>query len=317
MAELMKIVGLKRSYDQNSGITDIDMHISRETLHGFLGLNGSGKTTTMKIIMGLLKRDDGKIEYEGREYDPSNVNDRANIGFSPDLPFYPPYLTGEELISVYGYIRGFTKSESKKEAQNLLKMVDLYDSRNKKIGKYSRGMLARIGIAVSLIGDPNLIILDEPTSGLDPSAASTVRNLLLELRKDGKTVVLSSHLLGEVQNICQNITIIHRGMTIKEGSLNEIIRESNGDYRYAAEFSKITQTLLAEIENIEGIKEVNIVEKEGDGAKLKLSADRDIRETVATIALKNGSLMISCIPDKQSLEDLFLILVGDRSGNIF
>ena len=316
MAELMKITGLKKRYDNNSGITDIRMNISKGTIHGFLGLNGSGKTTTMKIIMGLLRKDGGMIEYDGREYDPANVNDRANIGFSPDLPFYPPYLTGEELVAVYGHMRGLTKSESKKAAEDLLKMVELYDHRNKKVGKYSRGMLARVGIAVSLIGDPGMIILDEPTSGLDPAATSTVRNLLGKLRKDGKTVLLSSHLLGEVQNMCQNITIIHAGSTIMEGSMNDLIEKFSNDQRYVAEFSKISPTIVSEIRKVEGINKVQVIDTEGRPMKLTFYANSDIRENVAMIAVKNGSMMISCTPEGQSLEELFLKLVGNRDDKL-
>lgn len=316
MAEIMKITGLKKRYDNNSGITDIRMNISKSTIHGFLGLNGSGKTTTMKIIMGLLRKDGGMIEYDGKEYDPANVNDRANIGFSPDLPFFPPYLTGEEMMAVYSHMRGLTKSESKKVAEDLLKMVELYDHRNKKVGKYSRGMLARVGIAVSLIGDPSLIILDEPTSGLDPAATSTVRNLLRELRKDGKTVLLSSHLLGEVQNMCQNVTIIHAGRTIMEGSINELTGKFSNAQRYMAEFSKISPTIISEIQKVEGINEVEVIHKEGSPVKLMFSSNNDIRENVAIIAIKNGSVMISCTPETQSLEELFLKLIGDRGDKL-
>jgi len=307
----MKIEGLRKNYDVNSGIANIDMHISNGTIHGFLGLNGSGKTTTMKIIMGLLRKDGGIIEYNGENYDPSRVTNRGRIGFSPDLPFYPPYLTGEELLCVYGRIRGFSKSEGQNEALNLLKMVDLQSYRSKKIGRYSRGMLSRLGIAVSLIGEPSMIILDEPTSGLDPAASLTIRNLLSEQRKSGVTILLSSHLLGEIQGICQKVTIIHRGKTLKEGPVKDIMREFNNGQRYIAEFNNLPPPLLSEIKRIEGIDEVSAIEKRMNVIKFRVSSDDDIREIIAKIALKNGAVMVSCTSDEQSLEDLFLKLVGD------
>jgi ABC-2 type transport system ATP-binding protein len=311
MTELMKIIHLQKYYDLNSGITDINIHISKGTIHGFLGLNGSGKTTTMKIIMGLLKRDGGSIECNNLPYEPSSIKDRANIGFATDLPYFPPYLTGNEILILYGRIRRISKSEITKESLNLLKLVNLEESRNKKIGKYSIGMLSRLGIAVSLIGDPDMIILDEPTAGLDPVSSSTVRNLLVEMKKNEKTVLLSSHLLGEVQDMCQNVTIIHKGKTLMEGSIKDIMMNSNNTYSYIAEFNNLPPKMLLEIKGLKGIDEVNVIDEKNNSIKLKTSMDIDIRADIARIALKNGVIMLSCTQDELSLEKVFLKLISD------
>ncbi len=315
MSELMKIVGLRKNYGLNSGIENVNMRVSTSTIHGFLGLNGSGKTTTMKIIMGLLRRDGGSIEFQGEEYDPENLIHRARIGFSTDIPYFPPYLTGEELLLSYGKIRSSSGRGMKFDTHRLLKLVNLDDQRNKKIGKYSRGMLSRLGIAVSLIGDPEMMILDEPTSGLDPAAAVSVRDLLGDLRREGKTILLSSHLLGEVQEMCQAVTIIHKGETMMEGSIEDISKKFSHNNNYTIQFNGMSDELVSEIEHIYGIKDIRILDKSSNVLDISASGENDLREIIAKTAVKNGVLMISFVKDKQSLEDLFLKLVSDYNGH--
>lgn len=306
----MKISNLCKMYTSGSGITDVNMNLLDGTIHGFLGLNGSGKTTTMKCVMGLLKKDGGTIEYEGKLFDPMNVADRSHIGFSSDLPFYLPYLTGFELMSVYGRIRGISKEQSRMDAKEFLKLVGLHEEVNKQVGSYSRGMMAKLGIGVSLLGDPDLLILDEPTSGMDPLASANIRKLLSELKKRGKSILFSSHQLGEVQALCDNVTIIDRGKTILEGSVQDLSRRLGKNFCYIAEFKDLPFDLLIEIRKLDGVKECNTVDGKRNLVKITLSGEMELREELARLAFKHGSVMLSCTTSYTSLEEMFLSLIG-------
>jgi len=310
MAELMKISNLCKIYPSSSGIRDVSMSILKGSIHGFLGLNGSGKTTTMKCVMGLLRKDGGKIEYEGRVFDPMNVADRSHIGFSSDLPFYPPYLTGFELMSVYGRIRGLSKEQSRTEALELLKLVGLGEAGKKLVGSYSRGMMAKLGIGVSLLGDPELLILDEPTSGMDPMASANIRRLLSELKKGGKSILFSSHQLGEVQALCENVTIIDRGKTILEGSVRHLSGKLGKDVSYIAEFKDLPPEMFTEIRRLDGVKECNVVDGKRNMIEITFSGEMEIREELARLAFKHKSVMLSCARVDASLEEVFLSLIG-------
>lgn len=310
---MLEVQALRKSYGRSQGITDVSMQVSKGTLHGFLGLNGSGKTTTMKCIMGLLRRDSGTIRFQEMDYDPSNIELRSKIGFSPELPSYPPYLTGEEVMQVYSRMRGIEKHDSERETKRLLSSVGLDGSVDKRVGKYSRGMQAKLGVAVAMIGNPDLLILDEPTAGMDPAAASSMRTIMNDFRKDGATILLSSHLLYEVQNICQNISIIDHGRSIFEGSVKDILKKGSKVLVYKAEFGTVDDALISDLKKMNEVKDCQILEGEKNMVRIELTVNSDLREDIAKVAIQHKTVMLSCNVEQESLENLFLSLVGKGS----
>lgn len=215
-------------------------------------------------------------------------------------------------MAVYGKMHGLNRDKNLQEGAELLKTVGLDDAAEKKVGKYSRGMQAKLGIAVAMIGNPELLILDEPTSGMDPAAASNIRKLLVDLKNNGTTVLLSSHLLHEVQNICQNISIINRRTVIAEGSVKEIIGSRYTATDYEAEFTELNDKLITGITSLDSVLDCKVVLDKRNSVSISVEGSVDIREGLARLAISNNSMLLSCNIREASLEDLFLSLVGQK-----
>jgi len=206
-------------------VRDLSLEVEAGQVYGLLGPNGSGKSTTMKIVLGLVEPTAGKTEIFG--HDSSLVESREKVGFLPENPYFYKFLTGEETLRFYGKICGITGSELVDKVDELLKLVDLENARDRRIGGYSKGMLQRIGLAQALIQSPRLLVLDEPTAGVDPAGSRQIRDLILDLKSRGITVLLCSHLLGQVQEICDRIGILHQGVLVREGQLEDLISIKN------------------------------------------------------------------------------------------
>lgn len=210
----------------------IDFHVNRGEVFGLLGPNGAGKTTTQKLLLGLLKPTEGSISVLG--YPAGHPKALERIGFLPENPYFYSYLTANEFLDFFGRLFGLSAAERKKRAQELLHMVSLEDAGDRHIRKFSKGMLQRLGIAQALINDPELIFLDEPNTGLDPIGRRDIRRIIKGLKDQGKTILLNSHLLPDVNELCDQIMILHRGRCVALTSVHEISK--NGDYKDLEEF---------------------------------------------------------------------------------
>ena len=206
-------------------VRDLDLKVDAGQIYGLLGPNGSGKSTTLKIILGLVAPTRGKTQIFGRDSD--RVASRESVGFLPESPYFYKFLTGEETLRFYGKLCGLRGSALKKRAEEMLELVGLADARKRRLGGYSKGMLQRIGLAQALIQEPALLVLDEPTAGVDPAGAHEIRDLILDLKGRGITVLLSSHLLGQVQEICDRIGILANGVLVREGALSDMLGIEN------------------------------------------------------------------------------------------
>ena len=202
----LEIRHLAKSYGSSVGVSDIDLIVKRGSLHGFLGPNGAGKTTTLKCVMGLLRRSSGDIGLFGKPYDRiDDVELKRRVGYSPELPVWPSYLSGGEVLKVYARMRGMRDGEG----EDLLQKVGLGEAQEKRVSKYSRGMQSRLGVAVALLGSPELLLLDEPIAGMDPVGVVEMRNMFRQLASEGRTVLLSSHQLNEVQQTSGTVTVVN------------------------------------------------------------------------------------------------------------
>jgi len=202
-------------------VKDLNLQVKEGEVYGLLGPNGSGKSTTLKILLGLVTATEGKTEIFGQ--DSRDYKSHAQVGFLPENPYFYKFLTAEETLSFYGKICGLGGKKLKDRIAELLTLVGLEDARHRRVGGFSKGMLQRVGLAQALIQDPQLLVLDEPTAGVDPLGSRQIRDLILELKNRGKTVLLTSHLLEQVQEVCDRVGIMARGVMLREGHLEDLI----------------------------------------------------------------------------------------------
>ena len=206
-------------------VRDLNLLVAPGQIYGLLGPNGSGKSTTLKIILGLVSPTRGTTEIFGR--DSNLVASRESVGFLPESPYFYKYLTGAETIRFYGKLCGLRGAGLRRRVDELLALVGLTSARDRRLGTYSKGMLQRIGLAQALVQEPKLVVLDEPTAGVDPAGAREIRDLILDLKRRGITILLSSHLLGQVQEICDRVGILANGILVREGALPDLLAIQN------------------------------------------------------------------------------------------
>jgi ABC-2 type transport system ATP-binding protein len=202
-------------------VDGVSIQIPAGEVYGLIGPNGSGKSTTMKALLGLVAPSSGTCAIFGK--DSMKVDSRNDVGFLPENPYFYKHLTGAETLRFYGKLCDLRGKALESRVDELLELVDLQEARHRRLGGYSKGMLQRIGLAQAMVQDPRLLILDEPTAGVDPIGSRQIRDLILRLRDHGKTVFLCSHLLEQVQEVCDQVGIIFQGKMVKEGRLEELI----------------------------------------------------------------------------------------------
>ncbi len=202
-------------------VKDLNLTVGDGEVYGLLGPNGSGKSTTLKVLLGLVTPTRGKGEIFGKNS--RDYQSRTDVGFLPENPYFYKFLTAEETIRFYGKICGLHGRALDNRIGELIALVGLDDARHRRVGGFSKGMLQRIGLAQALVQDPKLVVLDEPTAGVDPAGSRQIRDLIIDLKKRGKTVLLTSHLLSQVQEVCDKVGIMARGQMVREGSLDELL----------------------------------------------------------------------------------------------
>ena len=255
-------------------VRNLTLTVQPGEVYGLLGPNGCGKSTTLKMLLGLVKPNHGRALICGK--DSREYRSRRDVGFLPENPYFYKFLTATETLVFYGRICGMRGSALKKRAEELIDLVGLSDARDRRVAGFSKGMLQRIGLAQALIQDPSLVILDEPTAGVDPAGSHQIRDIILDLKKRGKTVLLTSHLLEQVQEICDRVGIMARGEMIREGSLDELVR-------------------------VEGQTQF-IVE----------NATPELREQMEQLINKSGAKLVTARQPQRSLESVFLELTAPR-----
>ena len=228
---VVRTVGLTKTFrdfwlrEKVTAVRDLDLNIRSGEVYGLLGPNGSGKSTTLKLILALMFPTRGRVSVFGKK--PTDVATKARIGFLPEESYLYPFLDAHETLDYYGRLFHQPRRERKRRIGMLLEMVGLTGMSYRRIGEYSKGMQRRIGLAQALINDPDLLILDEPTSGMDPLAARQFKDLINELGRRGKTVILSSHLLADMEDVCDRVGILFAGQLRSEGTLEELLARTS------------------------------------------------------------------------------------------
>ena len=219
LSKVFRLPSLKRQ--RVVAVRHLSLEVAPGEIYGLIGPNGSGKSTTMKVLLGLIPPTRGTTSIFGR--DSRTVRSRVDVGFLPENPYFYRFLTGRETLEFYGRLGGLKGKEIRERSAELLALVELEDARDRRLSGYSKGMLQRVGLAQALIQRPRLVVLDEPTAGVDPAGSRKIRDLILKLGQDGITVILSSHLLEQVQEICDRVGIIFQGQLRREGPMEELM----------------------------------------------------------------------------------------------
>jgi ABC-2 type transport system ATP-binding protein len=277
-------------------LDDLSLSVDAGQIFGFLGANGAGKTTTLKLLMRLIFPTSGTARILGRDIEDVRMHER--IGYLPENPYFYDYLTARELLDYCAQIFGYPAAERKKRAADLLARVNLDEKRwDTQLRKFSKGMLQRVGLAQSLINDPEIVFLDEPMSGLDPVGRREVRDLIASLRDDGKTVFMCSHILSDIEVLCDRVAILKRGKLAQEGHLDELRQRNDGPSR---------MEVLATGADVAALQLANAdVSATPRGLRIEIGDENEIENVLAALR-KAGGKVVSIQPVKQSLEELFL-----------
>lgn len=206
-------------------VRDLSFTVQPGEVYGLIGPNGSGKSTTMKVVLGLLAPNAGKTSIFGRNS--AKVDSRQDVGFLPENPYFYKHLTGMETLLFYGRLCGLSGESLRARAKEMLALTGLENAADRRVGGYSKGMLQRIGLAQALIHEPRLLVLDEPTAGVDPAGSRKIRDLIIEFKNRGITVLVTSHLLEQLQEVCDRVGIMANGLMVSEGRLDDLIAVEN------------------------------------------------------------------------------------------
>ena len=266
-------------------VKDLNLRIEPGEVYGLLGPNGSGKSTTLKIILGLVSPTRGRTEIFG--CDSRLVESRVAVGFLPENPYFYKFLSGEETLRFFGRLCGLRGASLDNRINELLDLVGLNKARKRRLGTYSKGMLQRIGLAQALIHHPRLVVLDEPTAGVDPAGSREIRDLILDLKRQGITVLLSSHLLAQAQEICDRVGILANGVLVREGHLQELIAIENQTELIIADAS---DDLVKQIESVINRSNAKLIEQRKSTTTLErlfLEATRSDNAPTSNEAAKN------------------------------
>lgn len=282
-------------------LDSLSLTVNEGEIFGFLGANGAGKTTTLKLLMNLIFPTKGSATILG--HDIGEISMHSRIGYLPENPYFYDYLTALEFLDYCGQIFGFSKPERSRRAKELLTRVKLNETKwNTQLRKYSKGMLQRVGLAQALINDPEVVFLDEPMSGLDPIGRREVRDLISSLRQEGKTVFMCSHILSDIEVLCDRVAILKSGRLAQVGYLNDLRRLASGGDQVEVVVSGTDESTLKQ--HLPEGKEFRISSTPA-GLRIEVPEERDVDQVIAALRKVDGKL-VTVQPLRQSLEDLFM-----------
>lgn len=290
-------------------IDNLNLQIEKGEIFGYLGPNGAGKTTTFKLLLGLISPTSGTAWVLGRSI--REVEFKRKVGFLPEQPYFYDYLTGREFLDFYAQLFGFDKKTRELKVRNLLEMVGLEEAASIQLRRFSRGMLQRIGIAQTLINDPEFVILDEPLSGLDPIGRKEIRDIISRLRdREGRTVVFSSHILSDVQEICDRVGILIQGKLQRVDRLNDLLPREAGVESVEVTVSGLNEAGREAVQSLGGqvLSSGNrtVIEVHGIGSP---AGEEAIAGVLATIRESEAKL-VSVMSRTRTLEELFVDLTA-------
>ncbi|MBS4538454.1 ABC transporter ATP-binding protein [Clostridium sp. D2Q-11] len=304
---MIKAENLCKRYGNNKVLKGVNFNVEKGEVYGFLGHNGAGKTTTMNILAGIIDYNDGNIKINSLDMKENRTNLKGTIGYLPEEPKFYPYMTANEYLAFIGEVLGFDKNKIKSRNKELLELVKLEESCNRKIGGYSRGMKQRLGIAVSMYNNPEILLLDEPSSALDPTGRKDVVDIIEDLKDLGITVFLSTHILSDIERVCDRVGILQGGKIILEEKL-DILKKRYLHPIYDIEFEKnIKEDIINTIDK-DWIEEIKVYKNIMNIYVNEDIDSRDIMKVIAEINLPILSLNLR----RSNLEDIFIKVVSEN-----
>ena len=307
--EIVSTKNLKKEY-QGSGFSkekitalkNFSFSVNEGDIFGLLGPNGAGKTTLVKVLLGIVYPTEGEVTIFGESI--KNEKYKTRIGYLPENHKFPNYLTGEEVLHYFGMLSGLTKAQVRARSDEYLKIVDMEKWKKTKIKKYSKGMMQRLGIAQSMINEPDLIFLDEPTDGVDPIGRKEIRDILMGLKDKGKTIFLNSHLLSEIELMCNKVAILNKGELIKEGTIDEITT-SGSKYVFT------TSDLSDDVINV--LLSQHFATLHGKNEFLVGTESPEKLNEIIDILRRYNVNILSFYKEKNSLENMFINLIEQQN----
>lgn len=297
MNTILSIQGLNKRYGKIHAVNNLTFEIEKGNVYGILGPNGSGKTTTLSIILGVVSQDSGSFLWFGK---PASPESRKKIGAILEHPIFYPYMSAEDNLKIIADIKGVDAGD----IERVLKTVELYDRKDSKFKTFSYGMKQRLAIAGALLGNPEVLIFDEPTNGLDPKGIAEIRELIIDIAKQGITIILASHLLDEVQKTCTHVLVLNKGQKLFAGKVDEVLNVA-GTIEIASDDLEKLQFAL------NGIDFISNVKQEGDILTAKIEAGKTMYD-LNKILVENEIIVTHLTKRKRSLEKQFLELVSEN-----
>ena len=309
--EVIFTENLTKHYGKIQALQDLNLKVEKGHCVGFLGPNGAGKSTTIKILCGLIRPTKGKAYINGYDVIKETTKVLKDVGAIVETPEFYPYLTPKEILSYLGKIRGIPDHELEERIRHVLQMVKLSEWMNTKIGKFSRGMKQRLGLAQAILHEPTTLILDEPALGLDPRGTYEIREIIKEMVKEGKTVFLASHMLREVQELCDSVALINKGILLAYDTidnLEEIFKTRKVQVKL---LKPLKNREVKKIGKINGVHQVSV---NGQNLTISFEGDEAEQAEILNALVKNLNLqVVSFSPSLEALEDLYLKLI--KEGN--
>jgi len=300
---VITVSSLTKYYGDFKALDSISFAVGKGWVYGYLGPNGAGKTTTIRTMLGLLKPDQGEVQITGINPTENPVQALQSLGYAPELPTMQTFFTGEQMLDFMGKMFGLATQVRKEKIKQLLDLVGLEEWGDKKIGKYSKGMVQRLSLALALVNDPMVLIMDEPTIGMDPEATAHFRNLFTTLSKQGKTVFISSHLLDEVQRICTHVGMINRGRMVFDGPITQVLETFTQQWVIEAELKKVTKTMISALKKLDYVQNVK---SEENKLRIELKEKKDLRGEISSEIFKHKGVLLSLNLHRVTLEDAYL-----------
>jgi len=300
IGKAIEIKNLIKQYKKVTAVNNISLDVYQGEIFGFLGPNGAGKTTTIKILLGLIFPTAGEVLVLGQPA--GDIDVKEKLSYLPESPYFYEHMTASEVVGFYGSLFGLSGATKQKRVDELLELVGLQNAGKKSLRAFSKGMLQRVGIAQALINDPTVLFFDEPTSGLDPVAHRDIRDLILHLKSEGRTIFLSSHQLSDVELVCDRVSILHDGKIRRMGLVHDLI--AGGSVEIIAEKLQASESQLAELRAM-----TTKTETVGGTLVLTTAASTESKNRVLDWVRSAGGNVLSMTQTRRTLEDIFYEVV--------
>ena len=307
---MIRTKNLTKEYDGFRAVSNLNLEVKEGEIYGFLGPNGAGKTTSILLLLGILKPTSGKIHLLGKELRKNSLSIKRRIGVVSEKQYLYKEMSAGEYLDFFAELYGSkNKKKRKKRIDQLLSSVDLLEVKNRKLGAFSRGMQQKLGFARALLHNPDLLLLDEPVSGLDPTGIKQIRDLIEEENKKGSTIFISSHLLSEVERLCQRVGIINKGKLLAEDTMENLKHRLSDFIQIEVEIAKLPSKMLDIFSSFDFVKDIT---REKNLTILEVKNDKDYRADISEAIAREGGVVLGMKIREMSLEEAFITITREN-----